>query len=342
MTAAGVPDALRDYLARIDELTAAYTPSVFWQRQLEQHGAHDALAPGAALTAADLDRYLATAGYGFEPLADDDATPRDDDGLAEAQALLKRHRDAAKAVDRLWKAADQRTAEHARALGFLARRELLDAYLDDIADLGARSSMSLARHWWYAREIDALLTREGVAGPLRILEVGAGAGNLLVMLARRGRVAAATVVDLPEMLVGSAWTLHRHLADLPIGFGPQAGTPLRFLQPGELDAVEDGSVDLCLNANSFMEMDRDARDGYLRAWSRVTADGGLTWNVNRRQHLPQPDGSVFDNHPLRYPYDPSDEVLLWEEDAFQQESRARIDRLPSLAILRAARVRRGS
>jgi hypothetical protein len=91
-----------------------------------------------------------------------------------------------------------------------------------------------------------------------------------------------------------------------------------------------------------MEMDREQRDDYIDLVYRCTRPGGLFVNVNRRQRsLPLPDGSTWDNNPLLYPYHADDDVLVWEDDEFQTETRSSFMARPSLAVFRAARVNTG-
>jgi SAM-dependent methyltransferase len=202
-------------------------------------------------------------------------------------------------------------------------------------EMGVVSTMSTARHWYYARRLDEL----AAPGALDVLEIGAGAGNLAIFLARRGRVGSYTIIDLPEMLLASATTVVEHLAGASIGFGADATAQFRFLGPSESDLLEPGSFDLCCNFNSFMEMDREQRDTYIDLIYRCARPGALFANVNRRQpRLQLRDGSTWDNNPLLYPYRPDDVVLEWEDDPFHGFTRAKFLSRPSLAFFRAARI----
>jgi hypothetical protein len=148
------------------------------------------------------------------------------------------------------------------------------------------------------------------------------------------------IVDLPMMLVISASQIQRMLGvEVAFHVDPRQPFPdadFVFVPAPHVDSLPAGSFDLALNFYSFMEMDREARDGYLNTIYRTVRERGIFYNVNRRQRsLPQRDGSVFDNNPLLYPYSSSDRVLAWEEDAFHDAMRTHSTRA-SIAFSRAA------
>ena len=196
---------------------------------------------------------------------------------------------------------------------------------------------------YYARQIVDLVERSDLRRPLDVLEIGAGAGNLAYFLTTMGVVRSYTIVDLPQMLVHSAYTLQRRIPDLEMTFAEPGLQPgrYRFIPDFQAaDLIDDDSADLALNLNSFMEMDREARDDYIEQIYRCTRPGGLFYNLNRRQPgLPLREGGTWDNNPLLYPYRGDDEILVWEEDPFQTATRTKWGELASLAITRAAIVR---
>jgi hypothetical protein len=161
-----------------------------------------------------------------------------------------------------------------------------------------------------------------------------------VLLAGFERIRSYTIVDLPEILAHAAFTVDRHLPDLELVFDEPGGregtvTLVADAQAGEL--VSDASASVLLNFNSFMEMDRGARDGYIELIYRAARPGALFFNVNRRQPaLPLADGGTWDNNPLLYPYRPTDRVLFWDQDPFQAATRNRFGTVPNLAVARAA------
>ena len=144
------------------------------------------------------------------------------------------------------------------------------------------------------------------------------------------------------MLVHSAYAIQRHdtEADLRFNTAPHSAgyTFVADFQAAEL--LPPDAFDLCLNLNSFMEMDRQTRDDYLSLIYRSGRPGALFYNVNRRQPaLPLRDGGTWDNNPLLFPYRTTDEVLVWEEDPFQTVTRGKWGVRPTLAVTRAARIK---
>jgi hypothetical protein len=330
--------ALRDYLLQLRALAPGSTPSVFWERQLA-----DSHATYAGLKPEELEDLVAAGSYGFQDLPEGSSRPQEDPSYERASEGALRARKAAKQATAPALGLDKEDWEHLRALDFLRRRELEEEYLAFITPLRLRSDMSTARHWYYARQIADLAEHAGLRPPLDVLEIGAGAGNLAYFLTTMDVVRSYTIVDLPQMLVHSAYTLQRRIPDLEMAFAEpdlDAGR-YRFI-PDFLaaDLIDDDSVDLALNLNSFMEMDRQPRDDYIEQTYRWTRPGGLFYNVNRRQRtLPLRDGDTWDNNPLLYPYRGDDEILVWEEDPFQTATRTKWGELASLAITRAAIVR---
>lgn len=340
----GLDEGLRAYLARMPALSRSSQPSVFWERQLERLHSMPSFSRGASLSAEDLEAIVAGFGYGFEDLEDRDAPASGDERFAEARRnatmigrLAKGYGPASLGLE-----ADQ--WEHAVALRFLQRHGAIEEYVALLDRLGVRSSMSAARHFWYLRQLRDLAAEHAPDRPLDFLEIGAGAGNLAVMLHTLGIVRSYTIVDLPELLVHSAYTLSKYVPGADLRFKPRSGDDeerealvFTLLTPEASSQLPRAGFDVALNFNSFMEMDLDTRDSYLELIYGVGRPGALFVNVNRRQRaLPGRDGATIDNNPLLYPYRASDRVLRWEEDEFQTVTRMRPGKLSSLAIVRAA------
>lgn len=334
-----IDPALREYLGHLEDSVAASKPSVFWQRQLGKANLYQ-IPPDE-----DVEGVAQRVGraYGFDQLPAEIANVKQDPDYLAGRQALARAISIAKQLDPARQGVDKATWEHMRAIGFLEVNGLLDEYLDFIAPLRIRSTMSSARHWYYARQLAELVGRTHPDKPkLDILEIGAGAGNLATFLARMGLVRSYTIVDLPQMLVHAAFTTQHHVPDVDLRFEREpAANSWTFLSDGVAGGVlEPGSFDLCLNLNSFMEMDREARDGYIDLIYRTARRGALFFNVNRRQRaLPLPDGSTWDNNPLLFPYRSDDDILVWEEDPFETVTRTKFSLLTTLAVMRASIIR---
>jgi hypothetical protein len=332
--------ALRDFLAHLEGAEERSRPSVFWQKYREDRVAYRLSSEEDMAALAE----RVTRGYGFEDLPSNVASPSEDPDYLAASDGLKRSRKLAKQLDPTRLGIDKATYEHLRAIGFLQLEGRHDEYLEFITPLRVRSTMPVARHWYYARLVDQWAQEVHGDRALDVLEIGAGAGNLGVFLAHMGRVNSYTIVDLPDMLMHSAFTVWAQVEDAQLRFEtkPSPGT-WTFISDGLADEILiDEAFDLCQNFNSFMEMDKAARDGYFDLIYRTGRPGALFVNVNRRQSaLPLRDGSTWDNNPLLYPYRSDDRILAWEEDRFQTVTRAKVEVPISLTVLRAGVIREG-
>jgi putative sugar O-methyltransferase len=336
----GLRPELAEYLRELPRLAGDESMSEFWRLQLVRFSEVSGGFPVDAETIAR----LVESDYGFEALPERVAEITEDPRYVASLAAWETAMAVARTRKQALSGVDKTTWEHARVLGFLAKEQLLDEYVGFLSPLRIRSTMSTARHWYYARLVDRLIEEQHGSRRVDILEIGGGAGNLAYFLTVLGRVRSYTIVDLPEMLVHSGFTLATRLPTARLVFPPSTGGlpsagEYRFATPPEARELPDDAFDVALNFNSFMEMDRHVRDGYIELIYRVGRPRALFVNVNRRQRaLPLADGSVWDNNPLLYPYR-DDEVLIWEEEPFQTLTRADFNALASLAVLRAGIIR---
>ena len=238
-------------------------------------------------------------------------------------------------------------------LSKLKRKGMLGHYEKLRRKIGAASSMLLVRHYCYARLIEDY--RKQVFGddrPLRVLEIGGGAGTFARVLHARGLVRQYYDVDLPEILLSASLTLSHGLPDERVRFvgrglpgDQEPAATLNFCPAQHFDSVPRGTFDLIVNISSFQEMDNEVRDRYIRSMRDLAARPAILFNVNRWQELPQADGTTRVNHPLLYPYDPSEDVLAWGidlvQDAVRLNSASELFVMPSrsFTILRASVLR---
>jgi hypothetical protein len=318
--------------------------SEFWKAQLAPFKKKYSRA--GKLSDRALEDLVAAAGYGFEGLPEEAPGVAEDPSYRRAIETLRSIQEHLRLRKAIVAGVDKVTWEHSRAIAFLEHEGLLEEYLQFIEPLRVRSTMSSARHWYYARTIADLLDSRSVE-KADLLEIGAGAGNLAFFLTVLGRVRSYTIVDLPEMLVHSSFTLASRLPDAELRFvtsTEEAGDPpgegrYAFITPEAAPGLPNASADVALNINSFMEMDRDVRDGYFDVVYRVCRPGALFLNINRRQEvLPLSSGETWDNNPLLYPYRSDDDVLRWEEEPFQTFTRSDFNFSTSLAMIRVSAV----
>ncbi len=335
---------IKAYMKEVKSLSDNYEMSVFWEKQLECIKGTDLYENLEHLNEKEFELFVHRLGYGFTDRENSVSDIRVDKDFSYAMSLMQKLRTLAKkiSVKKLNETKDN--IEHARALYYLQRNDLLEGYLDFINKFAIKSNMSIARHYYYAIIVNRLVKQNFSSQPLSICEIGAGAGNLAFFLANMGLVKNYCIVDLPEMLINSSSTICKYLKDSEIKFNTkfepdsQTTKPIFwFYSPQYLDCLPNNEFDLCLNFNSFMEMDEATRDGYIKTIYRIGKKDALFINVNRRQNaLPNRDGSSFDNNPLLYPYEKNDKVLIWEEEEFQQATRATFGSMPkSYAIIRA-------
>jgi hypothetical protein len=220
----------------------------------------------------------------------------------------------------------------------------LEAYEQFISPLAIQSNMPTARHFFYKTKIEQLARQHLDKPLLDICEIGAGAGNLALFLYKSGIVRNYVIVDLPEMLILSAYTLGKYIPDARLVFADELeDVPLSpegqfvFVPAQHVDRVPANTFDMCLNVNSFQEMDGPTRDQYIEALYRIGGKNALFFNCNRRtRHLPQRDNVGFDNNPLLYPYADNDRVLVWEECPFNELARLRFNFCANIPFMRAA------
>jgi ubiquinone/menaquinone biosynthesis C-methylase UbiE len=160
-----------------------------------------------------------------------------------------------------------------------------------------------------------------ISGGSRFIEVGAGLGNLATILIHQNQPTQYVIVDLPEMLLNSAMTLHTLFPERECYFVYPGSTStysatqpgIYFCAPECLPQIDNEMFDLGVNVDSFQEMTNKQVELYLSLFQRVIRKGGFIANINRRKYL---DAEKFDNNPLMYPYDPRNNILAWEVDLF--------------------------
>lgn len=223
---------------------------------------------------------------------------------------------------------DHEGFEYLRAYMLFKNMNIVKEYEGFCSDHQLFPNWALARNYYYARNVIGLMALHGQNKRSTVLEIGGGSGAMAVILGLMGVVRDYIIVDLPEMLAFSAFSVHKFLPGARICFGtpeqsifPNAST-YSFLCPEEASKIRDSSLDMSVNFISFAEMDRASRDYYFDQIYRVTRPGGIHYNVNRtHQLLEQSDGTPFYNHSLLYPYRENDRVIFWGIDPLQLVSR---------------------
>ena len=223
---------------------------------------------------------------------------------------------------------------YARSAWDVIGRTVPVAYFDRFEEsaVGAPTAFNFEGHVVSAGGIVNALTsyriveacsRLGLMGrPLRILEIGAGYGQVAHQLLQQLDVETYAVCDLPENAFLTAFYLqvnHPEREALFVGTGepPTGGAPgLAFAIPPHLHRLE-GSYDLVVNSYSFQEMTLESVREYVRfAAERLTPDGflySLNAHAKAGVRLPSDYGiEAFELEalacPRRFPWQPNGTV----------------------------------
>jgi SAM-dependent methyltransferase len=134
--------------------------------------------------------------------------------------------------------------------------------------------------------------------PLRVLEIGAGYGQVAHQLIQALEIESYSICDLPENLLLSAFYLQGTFSErggelIGPGDTPTPGAGLVFTVPPFLERLE-GPFDLIVNSYSFQEMNRESVDEYFDHARRNLADDGVFYSLNAH-------GKAGIERPSQYP-----------------------------------------
>jgi putative sugar O-methyltransferase len=119
--------------------------------------------------------------------------------------------------------------------------------------------------------------------PLRVLEIGAGYGQVAHQLLQQLDISTYACCDLPENAFLSSFYLQANWpsrsAVLVAGEDDGAEADLVITVPPLLDKLA-GPWDLVINSYSFQEMNRESVDGYLAHAAATLADDGFLYSLN--------------------------------------------------------------
>jgi hypothetical protein len=318
-------DAIEAHVAKV--LAAPFSGHTnVWR---EQHVKTARLDVGAFLKALQQPAFMALAGLVPPRPEIEEELRKAAERAGKARSILKEMKAAARGP---------LSVEFQLGFAYLASIGLADEFLDFCHAHGFGADWVVARNFYYARNVVGLHRMESDQ-PATILEFGAGSGALAIILHRLGLVRRYVIVDLPEVLAYSATQVRKWLPEASIAFGPGPEADFTFVSPDEIDGLS-GPIDMALNFISFAEMEKRWVDAYFALVYRLARPGALFYNVNRtHQNLRQSDGSQFYSHPLLYPYQPDDDLVMWDVDPLQDHSRAWVNARPANpAYARACRV----
>jgi putative sugar O-methyltransferase len=136
--------------------------------------------------------------------------------------------------------------------------------------------------------------------PLRILEIGAGYGQVAFQLFDHLTIRSYVVCDLPENLFLSSFYLQANFPSKKAHFvrdgaSPDQAADFIFLIPPYIKSLP-GPFDLVINSYSFQEMTRDSVRNYFHFVSRTLAPDGIFYSLNSH-------GKSGVSKPSEYPVD---------------------------------------
>ena len=182
---------------------------------------------------------------------------------------------------------------------------------------------------------------------LRVIEVGAGAANLAMLISkcRADQDQLYVIVDLPEMILVSSHEIAKYLPtakqvlphefDETFDFKDFKGHNFLFLIPQQLEKLPSDQFDLCINVESFAEMNPEIAFDYLRSFYRCLGNNGKLFVCNRENRTIDTDRSALKVLSFwSYPFQDTDEILLQEycpmRDAIYHITRRNINRISAV------------
>lgn len=162
----------------------------------------------------------------------------------------------------------------------------------------------------------------------RMLEIGAGNGNLLSLLHKSTNNITIIDVDLPETLAHAilyisdlfpkARMLMPHEAKGKIKSHSLDTVDFVFLTPKQIGMIEDSSVDLAINTHSFQEMTHKQIEEYFQLIQRCGKNDSYFFTSNRVEKMSS-GPSAYDKETLEppnrfseYPWNPTNITLIFE------------------------------
>jgi SAM-dependent methyltransferase len=146
------------------------------------------------------------------------------------------------------------------------------------------------------------VAQRGLSKPLRVLEIGAGYGQVAHQLHQLLPIELYAVCDLPENLFLGAYYLQANLPDRAVAFVGADGTAptegLAFTIPPFLERLG-GGFDVIVNTYSFQEMNRESVEEYFRFAETALAPEGFLYSLNTH-------GKAGVTRPSEYPVAPYD------------------------------------
>ncbi len=160
-----------------------------------------------------------------------------------------------------------------------------------------------------------------------ITEIGAGNGNLMLLLKYHFNSKCIINIDLPETLILSLPFLEnlfpkaKILLPNEINANISENTLLNydfiFLTPNQITLLEENLVDLFINTDSFGEMNMPQIEEYINLIQKVSKKNSFFFNSNRVEKIPRDETAENNDHNIKptkfleYPFF-DNEILFFE------------------------------
>ena len=161
-----------------------------------------------------------------------------------------------------------------------------------------------------------------------ITEIGAGNGNLMLLLKHHFNSKCIIDVDLPETLTLCIPFLENLFPNAKILLPNEINEKINkdvllnydfiFLTPSQITLLEENLIDLFINTSSFMEMNMSQIEKYIKLIQKVGKQGSFFFCSNNVEKIPVGDGHQDQNYkhikPIRffeYPFF-NNEILFFE------------------------------
>jgi putative sugar O-methyltransferase len=158
----------------------------------------------------------------------------------------------------------------------------------------------------------------------RILEIGAGSGNLMSLLHHYLNNCTIIDVDLPESISHSILFIKDLFPDAKILMPNEVNGKnfsdydFVYLTPNQIDLIESDSIDLAINTNTFQELTHEQTKIYFDLIQSCCVPGAYFFCSNRVEKIPagkDPYIKECKNLPNRfseYPWNANNEILIYE------------------------------
>lgn len=179
----------------------------------------------------------------------------------------------------------------------------------------------IVRAYYYFNILNGYMDLKGIH---KILEIGAGNGNLISIIHHKVSNCNIIDVDLPETLSHCILFIKDLFPEARILMPNEArdknfnNYDFIFLTPNQIDLIENDSIDLAINISSFQEMTHQQIQIYFDLIQSCCAHGSYFLCGNRVEKIPSGEAPFVkecQNPPNRfseYPWNDANDILIYE------------------------------